>query len=203
LANTRARREQCDKLVNAMYEWRGYGAQRETHEPSMYEVTLLASRDEEVIGTLTISRDSPTGIPADGLYKDEIDAYRRAGASVCEITRLAMDPARRSKEALDELFYHAYIHAGICGGATDVFIEVNPRHVAFYKRLLKFSQIGEEKTCERVNAPAILLHQKIAAVGQQIAKCREARIHAKTPQPLLLSRNVVRNTGYASVALAA
>jgi hypothetical protein len=181
---TASHRRECNELVNAMYSWRGYDAQRDAQESSPYEVTLQASRAGHVVGTLTICRDSLSGIPADALYKQEIDRYRRRGARVFELTRFAIDPSQKSKELLGALFYHAYVHAGICGGLTDAFIEVNPRHVAFYKRLLRFEQIGEEKSCPRVNAPAVLLRREVASVTQQIAECRElARGEEVPPQP--------------------
>lgn len=204
VANTRARREECSRLVNVMYSWRGYGAQSAIREASAYELTLQVSRRERVIGTLTICRDSPAGIPADALYKAEIDPYRRVGASVCELTRLAIDPAHRSKEVLDALFYHAYLHGSVYGGATDAFIEVNPRHVAFYKRLLRFQEIGEARICERVNAPAILLHRELASVVQQIAECGElARSETEAPRARLLLGATRRATAQTRAALAA
>jgi hypothetical protein len=52
----------------------------------------------------------------------------------------------------------------------DVFIEVNPRHVPFYRRMLDFTAIGDCKVCPRVEAPAILMHVKVAYVGAQAAK---------------------------------
>ena len=183
LANTPSFRKGCNDLVNAMYAWRGYETQRDANA-SVYELTLQASCAGRVIGTLTICRDSLSGIPADALYKNRIDAFRSRGASVCELTRLAIEPSHRSKDLLGALFYHAYVHGGICGGLTDAFIEVNPRHVAFYKRLLRFQQIGEERVCERVKAPAVLLHREVSSVAQQIAECREyAREDEAAPQP--------------------
>jgi hypothetical protein len=50
-----------------------------------------------------------------------------------------------------------------------MFIEVNPRHVAFYKRMLNFSPAGECKICPRVDAPAVLLHCEVQYMRQQVA----------------------------------
>jgi hypothetical protein len=38
----------------------------------------------------------------------------------------------------------------------------------FYQRMLGFSQFGEQRTCPRVNAPAVLLHLDLAYMGEQI-----------------------------------
>ena len=203
-ATTASHWKQCNELVNAMYAWRGYGAQREVGERSAYELTLQASRAGRVIATVTICRDSLSGIPADALYDAEIDSYRGRGASVCEITRLAIDPAESSKELLGALFYHAYMQGCICNGITDVFIEVNPRHVAFYKRLLRFEQVGGEKTCDRVNAPAVLLHRKVSGMAEQIAECRKQGQGAKAAaQPHMVFAGIRPTTIQKQVALAA
>ena len=203
LANTPALRRQCNDLVNTMYAWRGYDVQSDARSAA-YELTLQASRAGRVIGTLTVCRDSLLGIPADALYKDRIDGYRMRGASVCELTRFAIEPSYRSKELLGALFYHAYVHGGICGGLTDAFIEVNPRHVAFYKRLLRFEQIGEQKMCERVSAPAVLLHREVASVARQIAECRElARGEKAAPQPHMILAGMRPTTVQRQLPLAA
>ena len=52
--------------------------------------------------------------------------------------------------------------------ATDFLIEVNPRHMLFYQRMLGFELFGEEKICPRVNAPAVLLRLDLAYADEQI-----------------------------------
>ena len=47
--------------------------------------------------------------------------------------------------------------------ATDVVIEVNPRHVRYYQRAFGFRAFGAERRCERVGAPARLLHLNLVA----------------------------------------
>ena len=49
-------------------------------------------------------------------------------------------------------------------------IEVNPRHAVFYKRMLGFTKLGEERQCPRVNAPAILLRLTCEYVAENTAK---------------------------------
>ena len=52
---------------------------------------------------------------------------------------------------------------------TDVFIEVNPRHVAFYSRALGFVVAAGERICERVHAPSVLLRAELDALEERIA----------------------------------
>ena len=171
LADTRGRRSKSSVLINRMYSWRGYkrGTQNDPSQ-DINRITLQACHADSVFGTLTVAFDSETGLAADNLYRAEIDAYRDAGAKVCELTRLAVDPRDGSKEVLGALFHLAYIYGGLLRGATDVFIEVNPRHVSFYQRMLDFHQAGECRMCERVDAPAVLLHLEVAYVAEQIVR---------------------------------
>lgn len=170
LASTSGRRSKSAMLVKRMYSWRGYkNASDADTGPIANQVTLQACRGDVVFGTLSMCFDSDAGLSADALYRPEIDTYRKAGARVCEITRLAIDPEHGSKEVLGALFHLAYIFGGVFQGATDVFIEVNPRHVVFYKRMLNFKQAGSCRICERVNAPAVLLHLEATYVARQIA----------------------------------
>lgn len=169
LADNQGRRSQVSMLIDRMYSWRGYkwdAAQGQHHDPN--QITLQAGSQGEVFGTLTLRLDSPAGLLADGLYRREIDAYRERGCKVCELSRLAVDPDHGSKEVLASLFHLAYIYGRLLHRVTDVFIEVNPRHVLFYQRMLGFRQVGKEKLCERVDAPAVLLHLELDHVDRQI-----------------------------------
>jgi hypothetical protein len=68
-------------------------------------------------------------------------------------------------------------------GVTDVVVEVNPRHVGFYKRAFGFEPISDVRTCERVNAPAVLLRLDVSRLE---GRMREAG--ALTPGQLTLAR---------------
>jgi hypothetical protein len=176
-ASDHGRRNGSSALVQRMYSWRGYKCDGEIRSSAADEVTLQACRDQHVFGTLTVRFDTSGGLAADVLYRAEIDAYRVAGAKVCELTRLAVDPEYGSKEVLGALFHLAYIQLASMRRCSDIFIEVNPRHVAFYRRMLNFRQLGECRTCPRVDAPAVLLHIPASYVGQQIAE------YGGRPQP--------------------
>jgi hypothetical protein len=165
------RRSKASMLIERMYSRRGYHTETASalpHRPT--RITLEISRDEELFGTLTLGLDSEEGLLADTLYQPEMNGLRAMGRKLCEISRLAVDPQYGSKEVLASLFHLAYIYARIIHKATDVLIEVNPRHAGFYKRMLGFRQIGQMHTCPRVNAPAVLLHLELAYMDAQIAK---------------------------------
>jgi hypothetical protein len=119
---------------------------------------------------VSVRLDSERGLSADDLYRFEIDALRSAGARICEFTRLAVDKTAASKPVLAGLFHTAYLYASVIRGFTHAVIEVNPRHVAFYGRALRFDPIGEERMNRRVDAPAVLLCAPFAVIAEGIAK---------------------------------
>jgi len=170
LTDTMEGRNAASMLVNKMYAWRGYaGTQRLNDDPN--RITLTASSKEGVpMGTLTLGLDAEIGLLADELFKEEVDVFRARGARVCELTKLAFDPAVQSKAALASLFHMGVMYARDLHGCTDIFIEVNPRHRRFYERMLGFTCLGTPKTNARVNAPAYLLTVNLAYVTEQIAK---------------------------------
>ena len=133
-------------------------------------MTLQSCRAGYTFGTITLVFDSLAGLAADALYKDQVDQYRDPSRWLCEFTRLAIDPEHGSKDVLGALFHLAYIFGAVMRGLTDFFIEVNPRHVGFYKRMLDFRQVGETKMCPRVNAPAVLLHLEASYVAEQVER---------------------------------
>ena len=103
VADTEEGRNHASMLINKMYAWRGYaGSHRVDDNPN--RITLSASDKGAVIGTVTLGIDSPIGILADEVFKDQIDLFRDRGAKVCEISKLAFDPTVRSKMALGSLF---------------------------------------------------------------------------------------------------
>lgn len=167
LTDTAEGRNAASYLVNKMYAWRGYAGEHQVVEDSN-RLTLTASDQGNIIGTLTIGIDSHVGLLADSIFKEEIDRYRARGAKVCEITKFAFDTAVRSKLALASMFHLTVIYARDMYHCSHIFIEVNPRHRRFYERMLGFKQQGELKINPRVNAPAYLLCIDLDYATEQI-----------------------------------
>jgi len=168
LATTDDRRKSASLLIEKMYSWRGYASPDLIRDPN--KITLVAYQDDKVVGTLTLGLDSPDGMVVDQLYKREADELRATGRRPCDITRLAVDQDIKSKSVLAALFHLSFIYGHNIHRATDFLIEVNPRHVLFYQKMLGFEPFGEEKVCPRVNAPAVLLRLDLAHADQQIVR---------------------------------
>lgn len=168
MMDTQDGRNAASLLINKMYAWRGYtGNHQLAEDPN--RITLAAhDKQGQTVGTLTLGIDTPDGIMADQIFKDQIDAYRARGAKVCEITKLAFDPNVQSKETMASLFHLSVMYGRDIHHCTDLFIEVNPRHRRFYQHMLGFKQEGQPQINPRVNAPAYLLHVGFDYVTEQI-----------------------------------
>lgn len=173
-ASNNERRKSAILLVEKLYGSRGYKASDEAARPDEKpdRITLLVNNKENrPVGTITLGPDGPLGLMADELYKEELDAMRaKPGVRLLELTKFAMDRhSGKIKEVLSHLFNIVYIYTKLME-CNWMVIEVNPRHVGFYESSLGFKIMGEERTCPRVNAPAVLLGLDLKYMAEQIRK---------------------------------
>ena len=155
-------------LVEARYAWRGYltNAGREELPAG---VTLIAMQDALATGTLALRPDGPSGLAADETFGDATDASRNRGRRICQASRLAIDAAADWRTTLGALVGLAYLVARVVHEATDVFIEVNPRHERFYRKMFGFVEGAGQRFCSRVGAPAVLLRAELECLGETLA----------------------------------
>lgn len=154
-------------LVRRRYAWRGYGVTEADAEPTR-EITFLVATRSAALGTLTLGLDGPHGLRAEADYGQVIERFRAAGHRVCELTRLALAEGAHTKKVLASLFSLAHAVGRTSHDVSHVFIEVNPRHVAFYSRVLGFVVEATGKMCERVHAPSTLLQVEIEALEKRL-----------------------------------
>jgi len=169
MANTPGTRKSAGLLLQKMYGWRGYEVDtHDRHAPN--RITLYAEAEGATVGTMSMCLDDAgVGLPADENFRDKLDDLRSRGHRLCEPSRLAID-RHVSKRVFASLIHISYIYAHNIHGYTDYIIEVNPRHVMFYKRMLGFKDFGGERHCSRVQAPAVLLRLELEYMGRQIDK---------------------------------
>jgi hypothetical protein len=165
IARSQHKLDQARRLVQQRYASRGYltsvsGASRAYEDRWM--LTLIAEAGGTTVGTMSVRFDGPRGLLADDIYSKELTAIRSRGQRVCEFGGLALAERADTKTVLCTLFGLAYgLGAVTHDEVTDVFIEVNPQHVGFYRRVFGFVVEGCERFCERVQAPAVLLRTSV------------------------------------------
>ena len=186
VATSHEEHETALELVRARYRWRGYDvpvsdshASSDANQDGGQEITFIAKEGAVALGTLTLGLDGPKGLLAEATHDGVIDAARARGRKVCELTRLAIAQSANSKSILSSLLAAAHLVGREIYAVTDVFIEVNPRHVGFYSRLLGFVVAAGEKVCERVRAPSVLLRLELDALEERLARMDVGPLMAK------------------------
>ncbi len=174
VAKSPEHRTAANDLVRKRYARRGYHVEvaddaiEARQKRSAQEITFLVASDRAAVGTLTLGLDGPSGLLAEAAYGAVIREFRVAGHRVCELTRLALAESIDSKTVLATLFSLAHAVGRTVHDVTHVFIEVNPRHVGFYCRVLGFAVAAGEKLCERVRARSVLLALEIEALEERL-----------------------------------
>ncbi|MBZ8140402.1 long-chain N-acyl amino acid synthase [Rubrivivax gelatinosus] len=161
-------RQRADSLLRERYAWRGYHAVSLPSDQTTNRITLSATENDDTIGTITVALDSAEGLSAEDAFPAEMEGLRASNLRVCEFTKLAIDPISGSKRVLAALFHVAYIVAHRIRGYDALVMEVNPRHVRYYERMLGARIVGEERLNRFVNAPAVLLTIDFDYIRQQI-----------------------------------
>lgn len=157
-------------LVRQRYEWRGYCTTdlASDTDRAAFATTIIAETKGATVGTLTLGFDGPDGLLVEGSYPNEVGKLRSEGRRVCELTKLALAEQIDTKSVLGALFGLAYAVGRAFNDVTDVFIEVNPRHVAFYQRLFGFVVEAGERICDRVKAPSVLLRLDVTTLEEKL-----------------------------------
>lgn len=138
---------------------------------------LIALSRRRVIGTMTIIEDSPLGLPMEEVYKPELDALRRQGHHLAEVSMLSFDHDLFSRRGLPRfqtlqlllllrLFKLMLDYLRSCTNVTELVVCFNPRHQILYD-FLHLQPLGSVKPYPMVNSrPAVARHLNIAATQQ-------------------------------------
>ncbi len=174
--------QQALELVHENYVRCGYmepaasGLRIHKHYALPSTRTFVATLRDQVISTVSLFFDSKLKLPLDDLYGDKLDPFRKAGLRIVEVGMLAdrREALTRGLDMVLRLMKHAFWEAA-SQGAQEMVIVVNPRHAAFYSRLLCFETLGDERSYQSVGgAPAVLLRLNLERVS--IARVDNPRI---------------------------
>jgi hypothetical protein len=150
--------------------------------------TLVAVRDQEVVGTASVVLDSAAGLPSDEIFMAEFDRLRAAGRVLAEAGMFACDSAADGTSGIVNM---RLISAGFPWamgmGIDDLCLVVNPKHLSFYQRVLGFERLSDAKSCAYVKeAPGILLHLDFRGLrqGGKAPTSRLAKILRAPPGPI-------------------
>lgn len=169
-ADTAAHRLAARSLVGRRYAQRGYTFSSTLSAGDPELLTLSAVADHRLLGTLGMRFAVQGELKADAVFPAEMQALRQLEPELCEFTQLALDDQAPSRPVLAALFHTAFLHAHRIRGAQMAVIEVNPRHVPYYRRMLGFQVCGETRLNPRVQAPSVLMSLSFTHAQAQAAR---------------------------------
>lgn len=155
-------------LLQRRYAWRGYSVQPPAQ--TRRRITLSALLGDAMVATITAGIDCVDGLFVEKLYPDYVGALRDRGSRLCEFTKFAVDESVRSQALLGAIFHVACMYVLEVHRCTDALIEVNPRHVRFYERMLGFTRVADERMDESVQAPAVLMRLDLCYCAREIER---------------------------------
>ncbi len=159
-------------LVERRYGDRGLNIGRERYNSRNQDGDIVCTaRDaDRIVGTLSVRFDGTGGLHADLLFAAELNEWRAQGIKLCEFGGLAVDKhSHEPKRVLAQIFHLGYLHAHRRAGCERLVIEVNPRHIGFYRRCLGLVPCTAARHNPRVDAPAVLMSIDLAEVREQIS----------------------------------
>ncbi|MBL4869272.1 MAG: hypothetical protein JKY67_23155 [Pseudomonadales bacterium] len=191
VASNRVDREKVYQLSQKVYGQCGYSSQDRnklfvnSDDARPDTITFLAEDENgNSVASISVVSNVHGDIPCQKIFKDELSELNNQNKKMVEITRLVVDESyRNSRNLIKNLMNFVYIHAYKNLASDHMLIEVNPRHVGYYKRLLCFEVIGDSKPCGRVQgAPAVLLKLDLGKAEEKIIAGRNttARVGRKT-----------------------
>lgn len=142
--------------------------------------TIVAKWDGKVIGTLSLIRDNPFGLPMEKIFN--LNERRRNIRRLAEVSSLAIHPDYRGQAylALFPLFRFVYQYAKTYFGTDELVIAVNPSTTDMYTAFIGFEKlVSKPKPYDFVKgAPAVGLFLDFS-----VCESRLERIFSKRHDP--------------------
>ncbi len=147
IAETREELEACFKLLHDAYVSSGFM----TPDPSGMRVTiyhalpttttLCAKYNDQVVGTLSLIRESAIGFPLQRIF--DLTNVRKKEGNIAEVSALAVHPRfrRTGGTILFPLMKFMYEYCTTFFDTRHLVIAVNPRHIEMYESLLFFRRL--------------------------------------------------------------
>jgi GNAT superfamily N-acetyltransferase len=199
IAETQEELEACFRLLHDAYVDSGFmkpdpsGLRVTIYHALPSTTTLCAKYDGEVVGTMSLIRDSAFGFPLQAIF--DLSEVRAKAGNIAEVSALAVHPKFRKTGGaiLFPLMKFMYEYCTTFFDTRHLVIAVNPNRIEMYESLLFFRRLAAnvvEKYDFANGAPAVgaWLDLRIApTVFQRIYGTKEPRknLHAYFTQVML------------------
>ena len=164
IADTREELEACFALLHEAYVDSGFmnpdpsGMRVTIYHALPTTTTLCAKYDDQVVGTLSLIRESVLGFPLQRIF--DLTALREKKGNIAEVSALAVHKRfrRTGGSILFPLMKFMYEYCTTFFDTRHLVIAVNPRHIEMYESLLFFRRLTQNvvENYDFVNgAPAV------------------------------------------------
>ncbi len=141
----------ANELITRTYVKEGFWREEDRHiekdrwltTPSRLVFVVVDTLENQVIGTASVVKDSPDGLPADSFQPDAMQQLRASRESLVQVTSLAFARTGRQQQKLILFLFKFMIQYLFYYTATDrVLALCNPKHAHFYNSILRFEKLG-------------------------------------------------------------
>jgi hypothetical protein len=147
IADTKEELEACFRLLHDAYVDSGFmkphpsGLRVTLYHALPTTTTLCAKFDDEVVGTLTLIRDSAFGFPLQSIFN--LSGVRAEEGNIAEVSALAVHPNYRKTggSILFPLMKFMYEYCTTFFDTRHLVIAVNPNRIELYESLLFFRRL--------------------------------------------------------------
>ena len=149
IAETQEELEACFRLLHDAYVSSGFmkpdpsGMRLSIYHALPTTTTLCAKYDGQVVGTISLIRESVFGFPLQSIF--DLTRVRQQSGNIAEVSALAVDPSFRKTGGMI-LFPLMKFMYGYCTSFFDtrhLLIAVNPDRIDLYESLLFFQRLSE------------------------------------------------------------
>ena len=155
------------RLVHDAYVERGYIEPRSDGQLVLYphldhipETTvLIAEQDGQIVGTNSLTVDSPRGLPSDEDFKKECDNIRAERRKLAGSWRLCTRTGFRDERSIVMELIARTVQMTLENKIETCVFTVHPRHARVYEKLLNMQTVvRREQTVKGLqNAPAVFM----------------------------------------------
>lgn len=150
IAETREELEACFKLLHDAYVSSGFmkpdpsGMRVTTYHALPTTTTLCAKFDGEVVGTMSLIRESVFGFPLQAIF--DLEPVRQKAGKIAEVSALAVHPKFRKTGGaiLFPLMKFMYEYCTTFFDTRHLVIAVHPTRIEMYESLLFFERLQEK-----------------------------------------------------------
>lgn len=167
LARTAQEYRDAFRLVHVGYVFQGIESLKEvdlriTEQHVLAEsIVLVAYEGPRIVGTISITQDSPAGLPLDKDYPEELLALRHSGGKLSEIGSLAIVRRCWHTGLMPLLALAAFRVAFRIHKSTQTVIGVHPRAEGYYRALWDSRAIGPARRHAELDAPVLgMVHER-------------------------------------------